>query len=107
MAQEKKLLQKFNRIGHLQEEWLLLYFCGSPRANHTLRTTPPALAMPYATADDDAVLSTLGEILGIPTTDVEDTTRHQLQLPMRFGGSGLRHSPRVAPCAYYSSWADV
>ena len=107
MEHELKLLDKIDTIGHLQEEWLLLYFCGSPRANHTLRTTPPALATTYAIAHDDAVLTTFGKILGISTSELDGETRQQLQLPMRFGGSGLRNSSRVAPCAYYASWADV
>ena len=46
--------------------------------------------------------------VGLAGTDHEKTTAHQLAtLPMRFGGLRLRLASRMAPAAFWSSWADA
>ncbi len=107
LRQEKKLLDKLRAPLTNQTAWLLLSFCAAPRANHILRTLPPSLARIYGEAHDEAVRSTLGEIMGLSNHLIDDPQfRQRAQLPLRLGGLGLKSSTRTAPCAYWASWAD-
>ena len=61
---EDALLRQLPKLPDLQCAWLLLSFCAAPRASHVLRTVPPDLNAPYATAHDAAVWGTLQACLG-------------------------------------------
>ena len=50
LQEERRLVTELPQLPDLQCAWLLLLFCASPRANHTLRTLPPTQAAPYAGA---------------------------------------------------------
>jgi hypothetical protein len=107
LEEETKLLSKLPQMSNLQSAWLLLLYCAAPRANYMLRTTPPELAHAYAVAHDEAVRNTFAALMQVPTpTLAQDAVRRLLELPARFGGNGLRSSTRIAPCAYWASWAD-
>ena len=52
-----------------------------------------------------AMESVLG---GIPRDGQQQETAHRLaSLPMRLGGLGIRSAARMAPSAYWASWADA
>ena len=103
------------QLPSLQAAWLMLYFCAVPRLNHLLRTTPPTQSRAAAEAHDNNVLRTFKSIFGIQGPEGWDNTFHgvsytawvaQSKLPLRLGGLGLRDSARLAPAAYWASWAD-
>ena len=107
LEEERKLLDKLNNKLKLQTAWLLLYYCAAPRANHILRTLPPAASCRYAAAHDQAVLDTFGNMFSLEPATINDfVNRSRIEMPMRFGGLGLRNSQRTAPAAYWASWAD-
>ena len=100
----------------MQAAWLLLYYCAVPRLNHLLRTLPPRLVQPLAEAHDTSIMEVFAQLFNIPPKTTWNTTTHgipydtwlmQAQLPIRFGGMGLRHSGETAYAAYWASWADV
>jgi hypothetical protein len=111
---EQSLLDNIASLPPLQDAWLLLLYCGVPRANHLLRTVPPRQAAAYATGHDQRVLSCFEALLGLDagaeTLDTHGIARNtwvrQARLPLRYGGCGLRDSRRISPAAYWSSWAD-
>ena len=47
LLEEQQLLQQLPQLPDLQCSWLLLALCASPRANHALRTVPPAAIASY------------------------------------------------------------
>ena len=109
--QEQGLLDALLRLNRLQVAWLLLLYCAAPRANYTLRTVPPRQALGYAQEHDRRVLATAAALLDVTLReenqgDGADLRRRQAQLPLRYGGFGLRSSVRTAPAAYWASWAD-
>ena len=110
-----KLLHILPKLPSLQMAWLLLYYCAIPRLNHLLRTTPPSQSREAAATHDRNVLETFRALFGIPGHDNWDNNVHgisyntwvaQATLPLRYAGLGLRDSTRLAPAAYWASWAD-
>ena len=80
-----------------------------------MRTTPPTQSQIAAQTHDANVIRTFRELFGIPGPDTWDDQLHNLsyntwllqaQLPLRYAGLGLRNSSRLAPAAYWASWAD-
>ena len=103
-----KLTNSLQHLGSLQMRWLLLYYCAAPRMNHILRTTPPNLALTYATRHDQLMIETLAHSFQYQVDHLNEQTRlWQLQLPMRYGGCGIRSSARMSIAAYWGSWADT
>ncbi len=97
------LLERIPHVPSLQSAWLLLFFCGSPRSNYLLRVLPPSCTAVYAQEHDAAVLRCLGTLLG---NDIQGQHAQRALLAMRSGGLGLRSAQRLAPAAYWASWAD-
>ena len=93
----------------MQCAWQLLLQCAGPRANHLLRTLPPSQSRAYAAAHDEGMWAAALALMGpLPGDDSELATARLLAtLPMRLGGLGLRAATRVAPAAYWASWADA
>ena len=58
---------------------------------------------------DEGMWQAMGKLLGGLTGTEEEnvTARHLASLPMRFGGLGLRSASRMAPAAFWFSWADA
>ena len=80
-----------------------------PRANHTLRTLPPALSSEYSRLHDEGIWGTALALIG-PLPGTEGDVEHAKQvasLPMRMGGLGLRSATHCAAAAYWASWADA
>jgi hypothetical protein len=108
------LLDRISKLASTQSAWLLLLFCGVPRANHLLRTIPPCLVGNLATGHDKQVLQVLETLLalspGSDTTSLHGIGRElwerQARLPIRLGGCGLRDSSRSSHAAYWASVAD-
>ena len=95
------------KLPDLQCAWLLLLFYASPRANHAIRTMPPSASAAYARGHDDAIWTTLQNMLG-GTGDADAApARHVAALPGALGGLGLQSAEKAAPAAYWASWADA
>ena len=105
MVSERALLGEIVQMEDLQEAWALLLHCAVPRANHTLRTVPPALCREYAKAHDDAVWSSCCELFAPDGVDVgaDSLARAVASLPGAAGGLGLRESSLVALPAFIAS----
>ena len=110
-----KLHEGIIKMPSLQSSWLLLYYCAVPRINFLLRTLPPPVSNSIAILHDSRIFSLLCKVFSIPLesnfdADLHGVTfslvRRQAQLPLRYGGLGLRSCVRTAPAAYWSSWAD-
>ncbi len=107
-AEHDLLLAALREMPELQSSWLLLSMCASTRANYYLRALPPSQSRAFAESHDQAMLNTLFALLDHPDGEREDVhwARMVAQLPLRLGGLGLRSAVRVAPAAYWASWAD-
>ena len=101
------LFQRIPAVPHLQSAWLLLLLCALPRCNYLLRALPPAATATYAAAHDHAVLRCLTQLLG--TSGVISSVplpSSAAQLPLHFGGLGLRTATASRAAAHWASWAD-
>ena len=109
LEDEGRLWEAIAWVPDLQCAWQILSQCAGPRCHHLLRTLPPSQAMEYAQGYDEGMLQVMDVLMGgLTGTDHEKTTAHQLAtLPMRLGGLGLRRASRMAPAAFWSSWADA
>ena len=100
------LFQRIPAVPHLQSAWLLLLLCALPRCNYLLRALPPATTATYAAAHDKEVLRCLTQLLGVSWGDNVALPRGQAQLPLHFGGLGLRAATASCAAAHWASWAD-
>ena len=106
---QDQLLTRLPAVGDLQSAWLLLLFCASPRANYLLRMLPPGATEAFAREHDAAVCTCLGTLLSqdsLPPQPLPQPSQRLAQLPLRYGGLGLRSAADAAPAAYWASWAD-
>ena len=86
------------------------HFCNAgPQCHHILRTLPPSESAECAQRHDDGMWQAMQALMGgLTGTEEQKLTARQLTtLPMRMGGLGLRCARRMAPAAYWSSWADA
>ena len=109
LEDEQRLWEAVTWVPDLQSAWQILLQCAGPRCHHLLRTLPPSQSTEYAQHHDDGMWQALGRLLvGLTGTEEEKlTARHLASLPMRLGGLGLRSASRMAPAAFWSSWADA
>ena len=77
--------------------------CAGPRAHHILRNLPPSEVTQFC-EDHDNRLRSASHILSVEVPD--GVASEVVQLPFREGGLGLRSAARLAPAAYWASWAD-
>ena len=93
----------------LQCAWHVLLQCAGPRCHHFLRTMPPSKSVEYAQGHDHGMLRSMEAILGsLPRNPAQNETAHTLAtLPMRMGGLGFRSAVRMAPAAFWASWAHA
>ena len=107
-TEHETLFQALQALPELQSSWLLLSLCASTRANYYLRALPPSQSRVFAASHDEAILRTLRTLLDSPGGEDEDLlwASAVAHLPMRMGGLGLRSAARMAPAAYWASWAD-
>ena len=102
-AKHRTFLERIPLVPDVQCAWRLLLMCASPRVVHTLRNLPPAEAEAFAMAHDHELTECLARILH---SEVPAAEQEIAQLPFRHGGLGLRSARRMAPAAYWASWAD-
>ena len=70
-----------------------------------IRMVPPSLSVQYADDHDCAVWTSFCDIMGArPHTD-DELAKNIATLPARHGGLGLRSARRMAPGAFWASWA--
>ena len=103
---EERFLSKLLRLGDVQCAWLLLSYCGVPRANHLVRVLPPEVAEEYAARHDCALWRCLCALLGCESRLGDTLARDVATLPVRLGGLGLRSAARTSPAAYWAAWVD-
>ncbi|CAK0888856.1 unnamed protein product, partial [Prorocentrum cordatum] len=108
LADHRVLLHRLCQVGDLQTAWLLLSMCANPRANFHLRTMAPEDTLEFATAHDEYMAAAVTDLLGNPADQLAagQTAREVAQLPLCLGGLGLRCAARMAPAAWWASWAD-
>ena len=70
--------------------------------------SPPSQSEDYAQAHDAGMLRVMDTLLALSGDPQEVEVAHNIaSLPMRLGGLGLRSVQRMAPAAYWASWADA
>ena len=109
LEEERRLWNVIPSVPDLQCPWQLLLQCAGPRCHHVLRTVPPSQSARFAAGHDEGMFQTMTALLGaLPGTEEQiSTARDITTLPMRLGGLGLRSAGRIAPGAYWASWADA
>ena len=109
LEEEQRLWDAIPWIPDLQCAWQVLLQCAGPRCHHFLRTMPPSCSVEYALGHDMGMQRTMDAVLGgLPGNEAQVTEAKTLAtLPMRMGGLGFRSAERMAPCAFWASWADA
>ena len=105
LEEEHKLWNAIPWIPDLQCAWQ----CVGPLCHHFIRTMLRSKLMEHAQVHDRGMLRSMEAILGsLPSTPSQNETAHTLAaLPMRMGGLGLQSAVRMAPAAFWASWADA
>ena len=78
----------------------------SPRVLHLFRGHY-ARSLTNLASDFDDMMRVVASRLWRTTPNWSSTVQLQVQLPLRWGGMGLRPMREVAPAAYLGSWALV
>ena len=108
IAKEEQLWQTIPWVPDLQSGWQILLQCASPRCHHFLKTLPHSQSACYAGRHDIGMMEAMEEILGgLPGDEVQKGAKEIATMPMRLGGLGLRSAARMAPAAFWASWADA
>ena len=109
LEEEDKLWEAVKWIPDLQCAWQVLVQCAGPRCHHLLRTLPPSHAVAYAQGHDEGMQRAMASLLeGIPgDAHQQAVAQDSASLPMRMGGLGIRSASRLAPAAFWASWADA
>ena len=103
--QEHQLfLHRIPEVPDAQCAWLLLLYCAGPRVSHVLRNIPPSMSKLFAQFHNEEILQCLTTLLA--SERLPKQSKEIAQLPFREGGLGLRDAVRLAPAAYWASWAD-
>ena len=108
-AEEDKLWKAIKWIPDLQCAWQVLVQCAGPRCHHFLRTMPPSSSAQYAEGHDVGMQQAMELLMeGMPGDARQQEVATQIaSLPMRMGGLGIRSASRMAPAAFWASWADA
>ena len=109
LQEEMKLWEAISWVPDVQCGWQILLQCAGPRCHHFLRTIPPNRSTLYAACHDEGMMKVMDEVLGglLGDNAQKATAERIASLPMRLGGLGLRSAKRMAPAAYWASWADA
>ena len=109
LTEERRLWDALAWVPDLQSAWQMLLQCAGPRCHHFLRTVPPDQSARYAVGHDLGMRRAMESVLGsLPGTKRQKECAHELAtLPLRLGGLGLRSARRMAPAAFWVSWADA
>ena len=109
LREEQKLWEAIPWVPDFQAGWQILTQCAGPRCHHIIRTLPPSQSADYAQGHDEGMKRTMDNLLGGLPGEVheQEVARNIASLPMRMGGLGIRSAQRMAPGAYWASWADA
>ena len=109
VEEESKLWERMGGVPDVQCARQILLQCAGPHCHHWLRTVPPQQSDPYSASHDSGMWQAVATLLGrMPgNTTQQEMARDIATLPMRLGGLGLRSATRVAPAAFWASWADA
>ena len=91
-ALQQVLLDRILAIQDVQSAWALLSYCAVARATYFI-----------SRSHDSALWECMCRVLGVPPESCESFARAASQLPLAFGGLGLRSAERTRTAA---SWAD-
>ena len=106
LEEEAQLWEAIPTVPDLQAAWQILLQCAGPRCHHMLWTLPPSQSPEYAQAHDAGMLRVMDTLLALSGDPQEVELAHNIaSLPMRLVGLGLRRAQRMAPAAYWASWA--
>ena len=105
---QASLFSKIPAVPDLQAAWLLLLMCAAPRCHYLLRALPPSYTAVFARRHDEAVIACLRELLANDAPPILDALAvKRAQLPLHFGGLGLRSAEATRAAAHWASWADT
>ena len=105
---QASLFSNIPTVPDLQAAWLLLLMCAAPRCHRLLCALPPSSTAAFARSHDEAVLGCLRELLANDSPPVLDAlATKKAQLPLHFGGLGLRSAETSRIAAHWASWADT
>ena len=109
LQKEEEFWRTIPWVCDLQCAWQLMLQCAGPRCHHFLRTVPPSLSAAYAAGHDRGMQQVMNRLLeGLPGDQrQQEVARTIASLPIRMGGLGIRSATRMAPAAYWASWADA
>jgi hypothetical protein len=85
-----------------QVAFTLLRMSAVPLVQYWIRTTPPTASKRLAGDFDNLILRAASKILALPAS-LDTVARHQLNLPVKKGGFGLRSMKQLADAAWISA----
>jgi len=111
---EREMTRKYQRLFRsvkdrympVQVAFTLLRTCAIPLVNYWMRTTPPPASYKLAEEFDKLVLQTASSILALPSP-LSTAAKHQLNLPVKKGGFGLRSLTQLADVAWVSAMGQA
>ena len=111
---EREMKNKYQRLFRtvkdrympVQVAFTLLRTCAIPLVNYWMRTTPPTASYKLAEEFDKLVLQTASSILALPSP-LSTVAKHQLNLPVKKGGFGLRSMMQLADVAWISAMGQA
>ena len=99
-----KIAAIFDHLPSLNDShvaFCLLRYCFSlPKFSYCLRTCEPSSLLPTYRLFDNLVLSTFSVLIGHP---LDEPSRAQIALPIKFGGMGLRSAENHCAAAFIAS----
>ena len=107
IAKHRVFLDRIPAVNDLQSAWLLLTFCAATRANFSLRSVSPELALEFAVQHDTNVWQCFCNSLGFNHDQFSDSVMAMASLPLRLGGLGMRSAEGSQAAAHWASWADA
>ena len=107
LVKHQVLLDRISAVNDLQSAWLWLTFCAATRANISLRSVPPQLALEFATAHDANVWQCFCGLFDFHPEQITASGVVVASLPLRLGGLGIRSAVGTQAAAHWASWADA
>ena len=101
------LLDRIPAVNDLQSAWLLLTFCAATRANISLCSVPPQLALGFAMAHDANVWQCFCGLLDFHPEQTTASGMAVASLPLRLGGLDIQKCCWHSSSCTLGSWADA
>ena len=109
LEEEARLWEAVSWVSDPQCAWQIVLHCAGPLCHHCLRTVAPSQSRQHAEGHDEGMWKAAERVMGRwpGTAEQQAVARQIATLPMRLGGLGLRSARRMAPAAFWASWADA